>query len=106
MSDTFTTNLNLDKPATGAYDIFGAKLNSNLDIIDAASEAIGGVVVSGTPAAGSVIVATGPTAAVWVVFGFPAVASDPVSPVAGQAWLNTTQQQFKAYNGVAVVVLG
>ena len=32
--------------------------------------------------------------------------NDPGSPSAGQMWLNTTDKQFKGYNGVAIVVLG
>jgi hypothetical protein len=79
MADTFTPNLNLDKPPVSAYDVFGAKMNANLDKIDAAAGS-GGM--------------------------FPPLAADPVSPYPGQAWLNTTQNQFKAYNGVTVVVLG
>jgi len=31
---------------------------------------------------------------------------DPVSPAVGQIWFNTTDAQFKGWNGAAVVILG
>ena len=34
------------------------------------------------------------------------LATDPVSPVTGQVWFNTTDSQFKGYNGTSVVILG
>jgi hypothetical protein len=34
------------------------------------------------------------------------VASDPVSPVEGQAWYNSTTHQWKGYNGTSTVILG
>ena len=34
------------------------------------------------------------------------VSSDPVSPVLGQIWINTTDHQFKGYNGTSTVILG
>lgn len=36
----------------------------------------------------------------------PVVSSDPVSPQAGQTWFNSTDNQFKGYNGTEVVILG
>jgi hypothetical protein len=34
------------------------------------------------------------------------LASDPGSPVAGQIWFNSTDKQFKGYNGTSIVLLG
>jgi len=34
------------------------------------------------------------------------VSADPVSPSIGQVWFNTTDNQFKGYNGSSVVLLG
>jgi len=34
------------------------------------------------------------------------LASDPTSPTEGQIWYNTTEKQFKGYNGTEVVILG
>jgi hypothetical protein len=34
------------------------------------------------------------------------LSTDPVSPVVGQIWFNTTDSQFKGWNGSAVVILG
>lgn len=34
------------------------------------------------------------------------VTSDPVSPVEGQIWYNSTEKQFKAYNGTNKIILG
>lgn len=34
------------------------------------------------------------------------LASDPSSPGEGQIWYNTTEKQFKGYNGDEVVILG
>ena len=31
---------------------------------------------------------------------------DPGSPVEGQLWYNSTEKQWKGYNGTAVVILG
>jgi hypothetical protein len=36
----------------------------------------------------------------------PVVAADPVTLVAGMAWYNTVDQQFKGYDGTAVIILG
>lgn len=37
---------------------------------------------------------------------FDQVTNDPVSPTLSQVWFNTTDGQFKGYNGSAVVILG
>lgn len=56
MPDTFTPNLNLDKPPLSAFDIWGVKHNSNMDILDAASATLRGTPVSVTaPVSGQVL---------------------------------------------------
>lgn len=35
----------------------------------------------------------------------PVVSSDPVSPVEGQIWFNTTSNKYKGYDGTSVVEL-
>jgi hypothetical protein len=47
----------------------------------------------------------------WTQFSQPSYAfaqfsSDPISPATGQVWFNTTDNQFKGYNGTGVVILG
>lgn len=39
-------------------------------------------------------------------FVSPNYAVDPGSPAVGQIWFNTTDKQFKGWNGTAVVILG
>ena len=39
-------------------------------------------------------------------FRFPALSTNPSSPSVGDAWLNTTDNQFYGYNGEDFVILG
>lgn len=41
-----------------------------------------------------------------IASSFQPLATDPASPVASQTWFNTTDHQFKGYNGSAIVILG
>jgi hypothetical protein len=41
-----------------------------------------------------------------VAASFTTVSSDPGSPFTGQVWFNTTDFQFKGYNGTSIVILG
>ena len=70
MSDTFTPNLNLDKPVISAFDIWGAKFNLNMDLIDAASITLRGIPVSSSaPLTGQVLTFNGTQ---WVAAPVPA----------------------------------
>jgi hypothetical protein len=35
-----------------------------------------------------------------------ALAVDPIAPVEGQIWYNTTDKQYKGYNGTIVIIIG
>jgi hypothetical protein len=37
---------------------------------------------------------------------FQILASDPISPTTGEVWFNSTDSQFKGYNGTSIVLLG
>lgn len=45
---------------------------------------------------------TGSTA----VTGFRLLAADPGGPATGDVWFNTTDAQFKGYNGTSIIILG
>jgi hypothetical protein len=76
----------------------GAFINGSLNIID------------GTQGLGKVLTSNISGLASWQTPApasfFNLVASDPGSPTTGQVWFNTTDSQFKGYNGVAVIILG
>jgi len=67
-------------------------------------------VVDGTQAVGYVLTSDASGNASWQAPSapspFPLLASDPGSPTTGQTWFNTTDSQFKGYNGTSIVILG
>jgi hypothetical protein len=52
---------------------------------------------------GPIAVPPQPLAATTLQQIFVPVAADPVSPVGGQVWYNTTSHAWKGYNGTSVV---
>jgi len=62
-------------------------------------------VTFGSSTTGTIVVVGGSTGGT-AVTGIQILASDPGSPTTGQVWFNSTDSQFKGYNGTSIVILG
>jgi hypothetical protein len=72
-------------------------LNSLTDAITLAA----GNNITLTPSGNTITIAASGTTT-----GFQILVSDPGSPTTGECWFNSTDAQFKAYNGSSIVILG